>query len=183
MKHFYAVILNFFIALNSIATAGDRFDRTVDVFNAANLISSDQMTGEQAWAGYCITAEDEVSDALFAYRSSEDPVLGKTIKTLALEVEGSSNFFVRMDEATTRKQVEDITPGAWNDGMFTSGELISDNHWRFHTTIRQAVDPQTSKLFFVSLRQCKSADGRECNGHGDDPFIRYAACYYYVQKF
>jgi hypothetical protein len=163
--------------------ANDKFERVVDAFNHASIISRATLTGEHAWAGYCISNDDDVSDAFFAYRSSNDPILGPTLNALEIEVEGSSNFFIRMDEMAARKQTEDADQNQWESGTFLEDELFSRIHWRFQTILRSAKNTDTAEPFFIGLRQCRTLDGKNCNGSGTRPFMTYAACYYFAQKF
>lgn len=181
--HMYIPAIFIALAMTSSVYAEEKFEKVVSAFETSNSISRDALSGEHAWAGYCIGKDDVVSDAFFAYRSSTDPILGTSIKALELEVEGSSNFFVRMDEAAARKQTDEADPSQWQDGSFNNDELLSRVHWRFQTVLRSNIDSNTSKPYFIALRQCRSIDGKDCNGTGNRPFITYAACYYYAPKF
>lgn len=163
--------------------AGERFEQVLSTFDSAEPISESHLTSEIAFAGYCVSHVDDVSDALFSYRKSYDPIFGQSLKSLEIETPGSSGHYVRISADAVRDEISKMDSSFWNEAKVISGELVLRSHWRFHTTIRQAIDPQNSKLFLVSLRQCKSSNGRDCNGHGSDPFIMYEACYYYAQKF
>ena len=163
--------------------AGEKFERVLAAFNTASSISRDSLAGEHAWAGYCLKSSDEVDDALFSYRQSSDPVMGLTLKVLELQIEGSSNYFVRMDETAIKKEIDGLDSSSWLDGSFTGDELLSRVHWRFQTMMRIVEAKNGSAPYFVALRQCRSIDGRQCNGSGSTPFITFEACYYYSQKF
>lgn len=173
----------FSMTFASPVVCGEKFDRVIGVFDSAVALTPVSFSGEHAYAGYCVHVDDQIDDALFAYRQGSDPIMGQTVKSLELQHEGSSNEYVRMDVEAVKKEIDETDPSAWNDGSWDGDELFSRVHWRFQTIIRLAYNADRTESFYVAKRQCRSIDGRECNGSGSTPFRTYEACYYFSKKF
>lgn len=179
-------VANFAGFFAGAALAGDRFDKVVRAFDAAAPMTWAALGVDAAWAGYCVNPRDEVDDAMLATRSAEDPLMGPEVRAHLARTEGSSNYFVRMDEKTAREYVEKTDPATWTPGTWIDGELYLQALDRFKTILREtrARKPGGGEdVYFVAARQCRSLDGVRCNGSGSTPFITHEACYFYARKY
>ncbi len=174
------------MALTSPVMAGQKFDRVFAVFQGGAPVLPSDLSGESAWAGYCIHASDEVDevdDAMIALRYLDDPVMGSSLRSLHQQTLGSSNFYLRMDEVAARAEVDKIDSSIWNVGVWTEGELYTQNSARRQTIVRKAISPGINGAYYVAAKRCRSLDGVKCNGSGTQAFIVYEACYFYSRKF
>ena len=174
----------FMCVLTSNASfAGPKFSRVQSVFSGAASVSPASLTNEGAWAGYCVNPNDLVTDALLGYQFTNDPVMGPSIKTAAFERSDSSNFYVRMNADFARQIIAQTESSRWLDGVWRHGELHHYDDPRFDAVLRWSTNMGTREHYLVAERQCRSEDGHSCRGKVSDPWILYAACYYFAQKY
>jgi hypothetical protein len=170
-----------------IAEAGERFQKVVEAFDGAAPMTWAALSMDSAWSGYCVNASDEIDDAMLATRSADDPLMGPEVRAHLARMEGSSNYFVRMDEKTAREYVENTDPSMWTPGTWIDGELYLQALDRFRTILRQARTSKPSgsggDTYYVAVRKCRSMDGIRCNASGNVPFITHEACYFYARNF
>ena len=182
------VLLLFVMGVATEGMAGDRFDRIAGVFQAADRITASQLPQEGAWAGFCTGRDDSVDDALLALRKHSDPVIGDGIKALPEKTAGSSNSFLRMASDLVRDLVEKSDPSRWTEGQWVSDsgpdfELLLLSADRQRAVLRRVGEIGAPDSYLVLMRQCRSIDGRSCNGSAPALFMDVEACHYFQRKF